>query len=380
VKKIRLSLFKSLDKILILFVFISSRIKIRCKTSKNRILLIKLAAMGDALCLMPSIRLLHRAFPDKDIHWLTTSRANPGLFKGLGFIKKTIVIPMEPIKLLQFFTGNTFIARSYDMVIDFEQYYKISELIATLGCESYGFHTNLKGKGFDYSVDYQDRINEKYMFLKLVEKVADIHGREINRDFFSAALPEILNNYYPGESLKNIINSFDEKKIIVIHPGSSHNASQRRWPKERFLSLGRELSIKYNIIIAGGPDEVEMSSFFLTEENIFTVLINKLTLKDWFYFLEQKVNLFIGNDAGMLHIAEAANIKTIGIFGPNIPEKWGSINKLSKSVEVELDCRPCIIVRNGEIPSTCKFGTIKCLQEISVDSILSKVDEVISHE
>ena len=59
------------------------------------ILIIKLSAMGDILCLMPSVRMLANAFPSAKLDWLTTVRANPELFRPISFVNEILILPTE---------------------------------------------------------------------------------------------------------------------------------------------------------------------------------------------------------------------------------------------------------------------------------------------
>ena len=41
----------------------------------------------------------------------------------------------------------------------------------------------------------------------------------------------------------------------------------------------------------------------------------------------RKSNLFIGNDSGLMHLAVASNLKTIGLFGPTNDRIYAPIGK-----------------------------------------------------
>ena len=50
-------------------------------------------------------------------------------------------------------------------------------------------------------------------------------------------------------------------------------------------------------------------------------LCGKFSLRELFYFVT-KCDVFIGNDSGAMHIAAAQKVKTIGLFGPNLPQRF----------------------------------------------------------
>jgi ADP-heptose:LPS heptosyltransferase len=45
--------------------------------------------------------------------------------------------------------------------------------------------------------------------------------------------------------------------------------------------------------------------------------------------------LFVGNDSGIMHMAAAANIPTVGLFGPSRPENYSPWGELGRAVRTE---------------------------------------------
>ena len=86
----------------------------------------------------------------------------------------------------------------------------------------------------------------------------------------------------------------------------------------------------------------------------------------------------MGNDAGLLHLAESQGMPVVGIFGPNIYSKWGSINPASSAAEIELECRPCIKSYLGQVPSICMRGDVKCIEDISTKNVSILISKKLS--
>ncbi|RYZ75566.1 MAG: glycosyltransferase family 9 protein, partial [Proteobacteria bacterium] len=150
------TIFKIIDKFLKLLVVIVGRFRTSHLTRPKSILIIKLAAMGDAICLMPSLRLLKESNPHIEIDWLTTQKSCPSLFDKCGFIRKIYAIPSSKgfvgsaLYFVEFLTK----IRRYDLLVDFDQYYRVSELVALLGKSSAGFLTPIKGRFYDLNSEY----------------------------------------------------------------------------------------------------------------------------------------------------------------------------------------------------------------------------------
>jgi heptosyltransferase-2 len=83
-----------------------------------------------------------------------------------------------------------------------------------------------------------------------------------------------------------------------------------------------------------------------------------------------RCRLFVGNDSGLMHLAEAVGVPVVALFGPTV-QAFGYFPSLAESrvVERQLSCRPCS--RNGATP--CPRGTYECLAAITPEQILGAV-------
>ena len=350
-------------------------------TKPKKIAIIKLSAMGDVLCLMPAIRQLKQWQPQADIHFITTQRSNPSLFQNLPFFDQLKILPTSPLATIQFI--YRFKKQDYELCIDADQYYNISTLLALQGRHSIGFHTPVKPKRLNNSLTYDAQKNEKLQFLKLIA----LANNQTSPTNFDVTIPELLSSQHKQQAQKILapyLDNSDSTKII-IYPGSSGNADFRRWHINNYKQIIDTLCQQgHNLYIAGGPDELaikeEFSELTKKHKNCHN-LINEFSLTDWLYFMQYHATLFVGNDAGLLHIAEAAGTTIIGIFGPNIYSKWGSLNPQSTGIEIpiqNLSCRPCIINSKGQIPQQCERGDNACLTRITPNQVLTNINSRLS--
>jgi len=88
-----------------------------------------------------------------------------------------------------------------------------------------------------------------------------------------------------------------------------------------------------------------------------------------------RCRLFVGNDSGLMHLAEAVGVPAVALFGPTVAS-FGYFPSLagSRVLERRLACRPCS--RNGAIP--CPRGTGECLAAIAPASVLDAVDQALA--
>lgn len=88
-----------------------------------------------------------------------------------------------------------------------------------------------------------------------------------------------------------------------------------------------------------------------------------------------RCRLFVGNDSGLMHLAEAVGVPVVAAFGPTV-EAFGYFPSLpaSRVVERQIACRPCS--RNGSTP--CPRGTHECLTAIAPAAMLETIDHALA--
>lgn len=106
--------------------------------------------------------------------------------------------------------------------------------------------------------------------------------------------------------------------------GPTSNSPGKQWPAECFIELSQRLTGPdgplpgARILVFGGPGEEEtarpVSRAFSGRQCID--IVGKLDLLTVYACL-RKCALYVGNDSGLMHLAAAAGIPTLGLFGPS---------------------------------------------------------------
>jgi len=87
--------------------------------------------------------------------------------------------------------------------------------------------------------------------------------------------------------------------------------------------------------------------------------------------LLERVQLFISNDTGPFHIADALNIPFVVIFGPENFYRYGPYNTKSKSrivTGMKISCSPCLKYE-------CR--THECMESITPDMVWEEVESLM---
>ncbi|HCM84102.1 MAG TPA: glycosyltransferase family 9 protein [Rhodospirillaceae bacterium] len=117
------------------------------------------------------------------------------------------------------------------------------------------------------------------------------------------------------------------KKYFAVGPTA--NWAGKIWPVERFIEVISELTkpgailADYTPVIFGAPGEENQIKAIHEEFGDQCIyLVGKLDPLATAAAIA-RCDFFIGNDSGLMHVAAAAGVPTLGLFGPSHPEIYG---------------------------------------------------------
>lgn len=104
---------------------------------------------------------------------------------------------------------------------------------------------------------------------------------------------------------------------LWIGLGPTANWSGKVWPAENFVALFKALPPGARPVIFAGPGAQERAGAQLVLDQLPDAidLCGQLTLSEAAACLA-RCRLFVGNDSGLMHIAAASGVPTLGLFGP----------------------------------------------------------------
>jgi len=130
---------------------------------------------------------------------------------------------------------------------------------------------------------------------------------------------EFLTTNFPDRSLK----------IIGFHPGAGKILNT--WDTRKFIGLIKNLYLKHNnyvLITSGWTDEPVIKDVrkALDISNIKYSVVHNLPVKKLAAIIS-RINLYITNDTGAMHIAGFSNAIMLSLFGPTDPYEWSPVGK-----------------------------------------------------
>ena len=339
----------------------------------NHILIIQLWGIGETILTLPSIKALREKYKKSDIDILVTNR-NKDIFYNNRNINNIKVLKLNPFSIKFFILKNW---RKYDLVIDMEEYLNVSSIIAFFtGKERIGYSHGLRANLYTETVDYNDKQHTVQTFFDLLKPLG-----------IKKSVDKLLNLDYSKSDKKNVDNLLKKYNIgkkgflVGFGVGAAESAKSRMWPKERFAELADKLIKKYNakIILIGSNEEKKLIDQLqnLTENRNNTLNVAGLINTREMFYLISLCKLFIGNDSGPMHVAAAQGVKTIGLFGCNLPIRFKPFGKNNYHVYKKNNQNACINVHKGEV-GECKYGMENaCVKKIQVEDVASLIDKVI---
>ncbi len=124
-------------------------------------------------------------------------------------------------------------------------------------------------------------------------------------------------------NVDQITNKFFGKKFILIFPFSSPQLSHKQWPYyNKLIKIIKEKHNNFEIVVAPGPNEIEMSSKF----DAITILNKKKSLNIMeLAGLIKKASFVIANDTGPAHMVAHLGMEGVVLFGYHTTAKKVSI-------------------------------------------------------
>jgi len=179
---------------------------------------------------------------------------------------------------------------------------------------------------------------------------------------------EWVNGLFRQEGIK------ESDKLLAIHPGAS--CPSKIWPNDRFALVADKLIEKhgFKVLIVAGPRDIAVAQKVIKNMRNPAIDLAGKTSVSQLASLLKRCRLFISNDSGPVHIAQAVGTPVVSIFGRAqkglSPKRWGPIGIRDRILHKEVGCIECLA-------HNC-VREFACLKAITVDDVINAADSIIS--
>jgi len=347
----------------------------------ERILMIRLSAVGDVVRTLPSVAVLRKNFPSARITWMVEEKSSD-ILSGQPELDEVMIFPRAAWTrslargrwwslgrdVIGFVRGLR--RERFDLVVDFH------------GILKSGFLSLLSGA--DVRVGFERGFCREGNYLFNNRRVALLNARvsrfERNRKLLEGVGLETrgchLRPYVAPEDRRYASNFLKSKgllaryPLIAINPGTSEKLRYKRWFPERYAQLADGLvkDLGAFIIVTWGPGELETAQKVQSLMESPAVVACPTSLKQLAGIYEH-CHLYIGSDTGPMHMASLMGVPVVGIYGPTDPVLYAPYSGTpSVQVRKEVACSPC---RNR------KCEKLDCLKAIGYKDVLKAAKDLL---
>jgi len=224
----------------------------------------------------------------------------------------------------------------------------------------------------DVTVSVDERLHEteKYSLL----------WSNIFREDKALPLPRLVVPENLRSASRQLIASLglEGRDYVVCLPAGADNVRIKLWPVERYAEILTWLHEEYGFqpLVVGHQQEkeiIEKLCALLQERGVNAVKwCGKTGELSVLAAIMSKASMYIGNDSGPMHIANALGIPTVGIFGGGHWPRFKLKGSKSISVFCYLPCYYCMW--------DCVFGDAPCVKLIGVEDVKEAVRTVLSED
>lgn len=174
----------------------------------------------------------------------------------------------------------------------------------------------------------------------------------------------------------------DHKPYVIIHPGATD--LRRQWNPNRFAQVGDFVAEKgYRVLITGIDSEQELVNTVLSAMHMKgESFCNKVSLSG-LTGLIASATLLVSNDTGPLHLAEAVNTPTIGLYWCGNLINGGPMTRTIHRPHISwtITCPLCHENCSRFYPfdrrnTTCQHD-VPFINDISVDEVIFSVQDLL---
>ncbi len=331
---------------------------------EQRLLIIKLDAMGDVLRTTALLPALAKANAGTAITWITRRESRP-LLERNPYVTETIEYGEDALLQLQ--------TRTFDRVINLDAG-KASAALASMANakQKDGFVLDERG-----CVQPTNSAARRWLEMGIFDDLK----RQGTRTYQDLML-EVIGA--PGAHHRYVFELTEEERVrgrahlqrlgvdfarpvIGLNTGAGRRWQLKQWREEGYLQLVERLSRKYpaQFVLLGGPEERERHQQLISHSRIPLVDSGCDNSVRHFAAIVSQCNLVVAGDTLAMHLALALGRRAVILFGPTSAaeiEMYG----LGEKVVPQMECLVCY-------KPTCDFVP-NCMDLITTEMVEAAVE------
>lgn len=342
----------------------------------KKVLFLALSGIGNVIMQLSAIRELKKAHPTWHVTVWVAPRGTKPIVQTESAVDEIIEMPIKTslsghirqITELRKHNFDIAIVLSPGQLLKSAAYLKLAGIPVRIG-NTYPLRGNPRS-GFllTDAVEEDESLHDIEQNLLLLKPLG-ITPQPV--PYYSLEVPE--ENKVEADKILPLSDNF----VVGIHAGSAEGFEWKRWPLENFAEAAKAIvkaSPNAQVLLFGSKSEENQKQELLrminTEKEIASSIDASLLTTA---AVIAKCNLFISNDSGLMHIAAALGVPTLGLFGPTDEKKTGPRGKNSFTIRAS----DTASIYNTE--QAYSFGNTphESMMGITAQMIIDKVNKII---
>ena len=362
----------------------------------ERVLVVKLASLGDLLTITPALRAVRASFPNAHVGVLATPTTAP-LLNGLdsvdeclSFDKAAFDRPLDALLRASAAVqlGQALRRGRWDTLI------LLHHLTTRFGIAKYAALARASGASVRVGLDN----GRGRGFLTLAAEDRGFGWRH-EADYWLDVVAQV-GAHHPGNPRLELVIAADDERwadarwhelglqastpAVLLAPGSGAFSRARRWAPERFVRVGRDLRARRGLrplVLAGvDRDEQQLAARVAAALGESVSIVPTAPTPQSLAALIRRCQLLVANDSGPVHLAAAVDTPVVSIFGPINLDAWRPYPPAAERNQVAhepLACSPCIY-RGHDFgtPAGCPART--CLAILEPSAVVAAAERALA--
>lgn len=339
----------------------------------SKVLVIRLSAFGDVAMLVPVIFSVAAKYP-QDRFSVMTRKAFAPLFENLGF--NVNVIPLDVKKKHKGIKGFFKVIRRIS-TMRFSHVADEHDVLRTKGIRYFMKMSGRKVAHIDKGRKEKENLIVTKDLTTPLKSTTQRYQEAFDKLGFSAEM--VFNNYFDF-----IPRNFSDLKAVAkektgrwigIAPFSKHKG--KIYPMDKMeqvvASLANEKDTTVFLLGSGKEEQKILSTWAKKYPNVIDTT-GKLNLEKELLLISY-MDVVLSMDSANMHLASLVQVPVVSVWGATHPNLgfFGFGQDINNAVQIDLDCRPCSVF--GDLP--CKRGDYACLERISPDFVVQKINNVL---
>ncbi len=323
--------------------------------------------IGDSILALPAMDNLRRNFPESEL-WIVAQEWVKDLYSMAGRFEGLIPLPDQNSLKNLLRSARRLRTFNFDMGIMFTNSFGSALLFYLAKIpQRWGYKRDgrslLLTKGVPVR-NWENRHHQAHYYLGLISGLGlKNHTTELNLS---------LNQTEKARAKEWLKSMHIEtnRPIVILNPGAFYGPA-KRWPVFKYSELASLLQQENGaqILITGSVEDSLLADLIASGMNRKPHILAGRTSLSQLAAVISSADLFITNDSGPMHLANALKIPVVAIFGPTDPQRTGPYQSPYILFHKRAPCWPCSY-------RECPFDH-RCMMNISAQEVFEACQEFL---